>query len=65
MLWVVFRAENISQAFSYWKIMLGFSQNFSNISDNFNESLINSPSNPDLFNIFFCCNNFYVCIPFR
>lgn len=53
MLWVLFRAENISQAFSYWKIMLGLRQNFSNITDNLNESLINSPSNPDLLMYFF------------
>ena len=46
MLWVVFRAESISQAFSFWKVMLGFGQDF---SENLNESLINAPSNPDLF----------------
>ncbi len=46
MLWVVFRSESISQAFSFWKVMLGFGQDF---SENLNESLINAPSNPDLF----------------
>ena len=49
MLWVLFRANDISYAISYWKIMLGFGKN---VNLNLNSTLVNAVINPNLSSYF-------------